>query len=213
MNANSIKARFIDFLLNSENQPKIICSEIFFHDGLRRADLATLDDKGLHAYEIKSSSDDLRKLSSQLTDYLDCFNSISIITDKKHLSEVRDLTCRRVGIFTIENGVVTQTRQPGYVTRPNKASRLHMLTKVELTSRFSKLFKKSQRNGLDKNHDKTSIIDAMCNILHHKTIMKETENLIFEKNKRRYEIFLAERGSITLEEDILLLHQSKNDIR
>lgn len=71
-----------------------------------------------HAFEIKTSQDELRRLDTQISDYQKIFTKVSVFTSSKHLERVRDTVPREIGI-----SVLSQRYHISILRRPQKRVR------------------------------------------------------------------------------------------
>jgi hypothetical protein len=80
-----------------------------------RADIAVINGN-IHAYEIKSAVDTLKRLPSQLEAYTKVFDFISVITEGKHYKKIQSLLPDFVGLYICEEKrgqeVVKQIQKP-----------------------------------------------------------------------------------------------------
>lgn len=66
--------------------------------GASRLDFGRINGSS-YAYEIKTELDSVSRLESQITDYRDVFDYITVVIHKKHLKKVKALIPRTVGIM------------------------------------------------------------------------------------------------------------------
>lgn len=81
----------------------IIVDELGLAHGKNRVDIAVLNGC-LHGYEIKSSKDNLSRLPSQLNQYQNSLQKLTIVTAPNHLEEVRELMPVWSGLVVAEKG-------------------------------------------------------------------------------------------------------------
>ena len=89
------------------------------------------------SFEIKSSLDNLNKLSKQASDYLLAFEYNYIVIDEKHLKNSKDLIPQSFGIWSFKNGKKKVHRPASLNTEIDSEFQLRLLTKKELKSGFS----------------------------------------------------------------------------
>lgn len=77
-----------------------IVNEMGVLHGKSRVDIAVINGM-LHGYEIKSESDNLLRLPSQVIDYNLVFERMTIVTQRKYLKEVRHLIPQWWGIILV----------------------------------------------------------------------------------------------------------------
>lgn len=92
--SNRIKSLYLSHLIKEKkiDQNTLIINEFSnLHSGVR-ADIALVTRNNTEAIEIKSSLDSLRRLENQVKSYLECFNKVTIVTERKHLHNVIFIT-------------------------------------------------------------------------------------------------------------------------
>ena len=108
-----IRSALRDFIVSEE--PTFHCcviEEFGVFGGSVRADLAALGEIS-HGYEIKSCSDTLKRLQSQVEAYGAVFERATLVSSKRHLPEARALLPKWWGIVAVEveaEGQVKLTR-------------------------------------------------------------------------------------------------------
>jgi len=95
-----------DVLLNdlytkySNDADTKIVNEMGILHGQSRVDVAVINGV-FQGYEIKSESDNLKRLPSQINDYNLVFDRMYIVTQRKHLKEVRNIIPKWWGIILV----------------------------------------------------------------------------------------------------------------
>lgn len=84
---------------SNEKDTKIV-NEMGVLHGQSRVDVAVINGI-LHGYEIKSESDNLRRLPSQIKDYNLVFDRMTIVVQHKYLQEVRTMIPQWWGILLV----------------------------------------------------------------------------------------------------------------
>ncbi|MGN7942669.1 sce7726 family protein [Metabacillus sp. 22489] len=84
----------------SKDKGTKIVNEMGVIHGQSRVDVAVINGI-LHGYEIKSESDNLLRLPSQITDYSKVFDRMTIVVQRKHLEEVRAMIPKWWGIILV----------------------------------------------------------------------------------------------------------------
>jgi hypothetical protein len=103
-NSLVIKARFIDYLLDSLSiGDTCIGQEVMYGTNRRLADLVLIADNKLHAFEIKSRNDNLRRIHDQLLNYERIFDYIHVITTADHLAGLRTIQKKNFGLYLIDS--------------------------------------------------------------------------------------------------------------
>lgn len=125
-----IKISLISFL--NEFKPYIIATEVPFMDSQRRADILMIKDDYSHAFEIKSETDKIDRLKSQIKSYTGCFDYISVVVDQSHLPIKKLSIPRSIGIYVYQEKTVRLIRSPIKRKDKNKNKILSSLTSKEL---------------------------------------------------------------------------------
>lgn len=139
------------FLTDSNSK---VVEELSLPVAKARIDLAVINGS-LHGYEIKSASDTLKRLPSQIDAYSKVFDYLSIVTEIKHLKKTREFIPTWVGIIVCNEtkGIKTikQVRKP----KLNKQKQGFFLAKllwreelIECLIKHQISFKKKDRNWL-----------------------------------------------------------------
>lgn len=84
---------------SNEKDVKIV-NEMGVMHGTARVDVAVINGI-LHGYEIKSESDNLLRLPNQITEYSKVFERMTIVVQRKHLYDVRELVPKWWGITLV----------------------------------------------------------------------------------------------------------------
>ncbi|MED0759145.1 sce7726 family protein [Aneurinibacillus thermoaerophilus] len=79
-----------------------IVNEMAVCQGTSRVDIAVINGV-IHGYEIKSESDTLNRLPSQMNDYNRVFDRVTIVTASDYLEKVRDIVPEWWGIICVKN--------------------------------------------------------------------------------------------------------------
>ena len=86
-----------------QNNNALVVDELGIFHGKSRIDIAVINGK-LRGIEIKSDTDDLNRLSSQVKHYNSVFNQLSLVVTKKHLERSLDLVSDWWGIVVATRG-------------------------------------------------------------------------------------------------------------
>jgi len=96
-----IKAAVIDRLLSTGAlNDAVLINEMVYANWSRRADLAVANGH-LHAFEIKSDFDSLRRLEGQIAIYLERFDKLTVVVAPKYLSSVLEMTPSQVAVWCV----------------------------------------------------------------------------------------------------------------
>ncbi|MED3876274.1 sce7726 family protein [Lysinibacillus capsici] len=83
-----------------QNLDTKIYHELGILHGRSRIDIAVVNGI-LHGYEIKSESDNLLRLPTQIRDYNSVFDKVTIVTQRCHLNEIRSIVPKWWGIILL----------------------------------------------------------------------------------------------------------------
>jgi hypothetical protein len=87
---------------------------LFFEFRVHQSKLdALLVNGSTHAFEIKTAQDELRRLPTQIADYQKTFTHVWVLTSPKHVSGIRAMVPREVGIAVLSKRYnITTIRRP-----------------------------------------------------------------------------------------------------
>lgn len=92
-----------ELLHHHADEHTLVIDELGLKHGTSRADIAVLNDQ-LSGYEIKSDSDSLSRLPSQIEAYNSVFDRITMLATERHLPRVWDLVPEWWGIVLCSRG-------------------------------------------------------------------------------------------------------------
>lgn len=105
LNEAQIKTAVIGRLLNSGAlKDAVLINEMVVGNWSRRADLAVANGK-LHAFEIKSDLDTLKRLEGQVGTYIRYFDKVTVVTTEKFLKATIDMLPIEVEIWVAEHTI------------------------------------------------------------------------------------------------------------
>lgn len=137
--AENIKVKFIGWLLRGglsfSPSTGAIGTEVLFSRKKRKADLLLIS-KTLHAFEIKSDRDTIKKFYAQLPDYLQTFPKFSVITTPRYFRQVKRLVPESTGLILLQSGTFYVKRRAKTKTNPRKDSLLMFLSKTDMIREF-----------------------------------------------------------------------------
>lgn len=159
---------------NQDNS--LVLEEVGILHGSTITDIALFSKVFNHAFEIKSSQDNLKRLESQLKDYVQVFDYISIVTQPSHLDELLCFLPPFVGIIlAYDNGHLELKRSPVSSPYLQMKKLVHLLWKDEIYQ-----FLKSQGK---KGFSTASYAKLRKELLNYSD--KEIRELIFKSLKER----------------------------
>jgi hypothetical protein len=183
MTDSLVRTAFHKSILRSshEDPNTYVLDELGLKHGENRADIAVLNGK-IIGYEIKTERDSLSRLAAQIVAYNEVFDSVYIISGKKHLKKVSLIVPDWWGIYVIQE---QEQSSPSFICireasiNPNKNSYgiAQLLWKDEaielLNTRFS------------CNVREKSTRDQLYNILISKCNCEELSNIVVKCLKQR----------------------------
>jgi len=198
--AEYIKSIFIDFTLIT-NPNVIIGNEIMYGTGRRLVDLILLNDKRITAVEIKSDSDNLKRIKEQITEYKKIFNFVVLIITRKHLENILEITSKDIGIYLItEDFLIQLIRLPHLQKMIVKREILYSINSRYLKNLGEPLTKSLHSDEIRKYFEKKKL--TYLNTL----LFFYLENKI----SSNFRLFILERGEKTHIEDLSILSTSQN---
>lgn len=194
LDANQIKVRLIDFLINN-SQSELIASEVSFYQGYRKADLLQLSENIVTAYEIKSDKDNLISLSEQMEDYSNTFSFCYLVITEKHLINVRKVMPSKIGLMVVSNEGIKYVRKPKENKRLSKHSLALGLPSQKLVS-------------ITRDVDVSSIYDRRMYVEQSTPLESLKEcfyKVLIDRYQQKYNNFLSDRGEKTSLSDLYYL--------
>lgn len=198
-NADIIKAKFIDYILNDGfiTNPRNLCigQEVMYGSNKMFADMVIVSNDKLYAIEIKAQNDNLRRLENQLSNYKQIFDYVFVIVTKNHLEELKKLPATFFGILVIdENAQFEQIRQARVIKKISKKEVLETMPATYLKSYFT------VKGNFNADHLRFNLVKQPINRL-KAALLNYMESKILYK----YENFLGEKGKFAHYEDISIL--------
>ncbi len=205
---SEIKAALIDHLIeNGTLDNAVLINEMVIANWSRRVDLAVANGK-LHAYEIKSDSDTLKRLNGQLHAYLARFDKTTVVCAPRFTKNVINTTPNFVEVVEVEknnSGISFRTMRRGAlkIVR-DKEMLISFLLKPELAA-LAELKSLASNLSSRKNLEEHAMSVSIAKLRQH----------VLECLKRRYQTtyfnFLSSRqiGKVTATSDLEKLSKSK----
>ena len=174
---SDIKAILINYLLEKGHVEKYdtIVSEMTIDNFARRLDLATINSKGLYAYEIKSVADTLNRLEDQIEKYSEFFDKITIVAAEKHIPKITQLVEARIAVWAVSDKGIRIVKR-GLLQKYHAHSKLAKITTLE---ELKKISRECHKKPVDYSR---SAYEAMLNELPKRT----THQLIKGAIQARY---------------------------
>lgn len=194
MNANQLKVKFIEWLINNNSNDIVIGNEVLFSENKCRADIVLLKNNKIFAYEIKSDSDNFLDFDEQISNYITTFNYTYLIITSKHTKHIEKYLHYNIGVYVYKDNNFILIQKPMLSKQISKSNLLEFLKKQELLSLINK-------SGYSKQSVFTlrDIVEKHCSI-------KKIQETCYETLKSRYEIlynlFLSDtsKDTITIED-------------
>lgn len=79
----------------------LIVDELGVLEGTFRVDMAVIHKEELHGFEIKSASDNLKRLPSQQENYCKVFDRMTLVCDQKHVAEALAIVPKWWGLICV----------------------------------------------------------------------------------------------------------------
>lgn len=205
-----IKALLVNYLYkkNHIKEKSILISELTIGNFLRRVDFATVTPSELIAYEIKSESDNLTRLTGQVNDYLKYFDKVIVIADSKHIDYILKQTPNKVGVWEVNQNKIIIRRRGVKEKIKDKSSISSFLTDAQIRKKTRPEHRLSDKNtrleSMIKSNSMKSIREEVYNFLsekfynNSKEIMKKLslENKINSSDIEKLSNYIKERRAI-----------------
>lgn len=130
-----IKAHLVNHLYKKcrLTDDSLVVSELTIGGFSRRVDLVVATPKELIAYEIKSASDNLSRLSGQVNDYLKYFDKVIVVADSTHIDATLQLAPENVGVWELSKEKFIAKRRGIKTTVKDKKALASFLTATEIS--------------------------------------------------------------------------------
>lgn len=207
LNEQVIKAAIISKVRNRITDKHVLISEMVFSQGARRADLVVANGH-LHAYEVKSDLDTLKRLDGQVLDYLSRFDKLVLVVSSKFVEKALE-TNERVGVWeateTASGKVRIRIIRPG---RLESVSNIQYLCEFLLKSELSNLVRSKAQCARALSLSRAELMEYAA-----KLPVSVVRDFVLRSIKFRYEsvssCFLQGCSKGVSPEDILGLSRSK----
>lgn len=205
LNEGDIKAAVIDKLFASAAlSDAVLINEMVIANWSRRADLVVANGK-LHAFEIKSDFDSLRRLPGQVETYLSRFDKVTVVCTSKFAKLVRDCTESRVEIWCAaktDDGTKLSVYRRGQAENvSNKRVLYGYLHKPELITLL-------KREGKDASADMPRIqLENQADVLSTRCIREFVLEALKKRYRESFERFRDNRQHRTLPTDLVNLRK------
>jgi len=177
----------------------IIMSELTVGNFSRRVDLAVYANSRLLGFEIKSEADSLSRVNGQINKYLEYFDKVIVVTDKKFTSKLSETLPEAVGLWELSGPENLKVIHGGkYQKRIDKSKLIDLMDTVDMAKLATKLSIKSEKN-------RRELTQSLLN-KSYKNLREGVQQSLSRKFHERTKVFIecTEPRSIT-KEDIKLL--------
>ena len=194
--ANAIKALLIDYIENNKLIENCVYgNELFYGTKKRQTDLLAVNGYTT-AFEIKSKSDDFRKMREQLDDYKKVFDFQYLVVHCSHEQKALKFLKSNEGFIVLnDNGQLIIKKQPKIIVKQCKIEVLNTIPLSFLKKHF-KLGKKYNTGADVRKHLQSYLLDDL------KSAMRA---FLKQRLIPRNQAFREEKGIVTHFEDLKFL--------
>ncbi len=197
INADQLKARLIDYLIESAGKANLLVgSEIMYGSENRFVDILALYSKKTVAFEIKSDLDSLERLKLQLQQYSEVFDYTYVLTTSKHYKKVLSMINQNTGVYVYKDGVIKIIKEAQQNRRNKKAS---ILDSINTSSLMDYFYIPQHIKYADRIRGYIRTYNDLKKI---KSIYRQyLRNKLYENHN----LFIMERGNFTVSDDLPIL--------
>ena len=187
--AEYIKTSVIDWLL--KRYPSVIIgNEVMYGFKRKVVDLLAIIDNKTYAIEIKSASDNLNRLSSQIAEYNKIFDRVIVFTVPSHLNGISQFICEGIGLYVIDK-TIKRVRSSHINRNLDKLEMLYSMSSEYLKKLYP------QHKNLNSDEIRLQLINEKKTVVHQLLI-----SFYLQRLSERFSFFMKERGEYTLVDDI-----------
>lgn len=212
LNEKDIKAAVIQKIRTRiKGEEFTLINEMVFKDKSRRADLV-IAAKNLHAFEIKSDVDTLKRLDGQMGDYLETFDKVTLVVSSKYVTDALSFN-QRVGVWEAykkKNGTIAIRVLRAGKTQP--ISSYNILCNFLLKQELIELVRASIGKLDLRNYSREDLIQ-LCDQLPLSTIRKAALNSVTCRYQDLSHMFLEKCSNTVTPADLCNLSKSKTKKR
>ena len=191
--ADSLKAAFIDYVLETFDDSVVIGHEVMYGSYGKFADMVLLYKGDIYAVEVKSDADNLNRIDSQISEYQKQFNYVIVVCGEKYRKQLKDRLPKGIGLYTVsENANINELRKPARKTRLDK-------TEMLFSIKVAYLSKKADFPTANIGCDAIRSIYAKKRI---SCVQEVLYNYWISRMKPGFNNFLSDRGCQTLPVDL-----------
>lgn len=187
--AERIKALVIDWLIT--NQPNVVIgNEVMYGRKKKVVDLLAIANNKIIAIEIKSTSDNLNRLSEQLQEYNKVFDKVIIVSSHSHQESIKYNLSKGIGLYIIDQNI-KKVCSPLINHNQDKLEMLYSISSIFLKKQYP------QYKNLNSDEIRLLISKEKKAVV-HQLLLSFYRQRLFE----RFHFFMNERGEYTLVDDI-----------
>ena len=191
--ADSLKAAFIDFVLDNFDDSVIIGHEVMYGSSGRFADIVLLYKGYTYAVEIKSDSDSLSRINGQIHEYQRQFNYVIVVCGQRYSRQLCQQLPKGIGLFQVNGHTdVKELRKPTRKTRLDKEEMLFSIKSAYL----------SKQADFPTYNISTDTIRSKFAKKRTSCIQEILYEYWVARMKPSYENFLSDRGDCTIPSDL-----------
>jgi len=196
-----LKASALEFLLPQLQEGEVIGSEILHAEGRGKVDLMIASRERLVAIEIKSATDDFRRLSQQLDRYDQMFHSVNIWVEENHLQAIRSIAPKTTGIVIFTNERVKPFRSARERKFISKQASLAWLSRKEK----ERLMKSSHGHFSSTFKDTQTLERKLITGYTRQELQSFACRAVTERLSYRFQVFTSFLGKTISSEDVINL--------
>jgi hypothetical protein len=201
------KKILLRWLLPQLSEDEVMRMELPFDNVAARADIAIVGRRRLAAIEIKGPRDNTKRLAEQIRKYSEMFLECWVAADPKHLSAIRRIVPRAVGLISLP---MDDLESPQVVRKASLRDKLQRsiaakwLRREELVSFAAKAI-----SAVTDRRDIESLRMFVADNAQAEELSQFALTTLTDRCRPIFEAFLNERGTaITLDDvKVLSLHQ------
>ena len=199
-----IKALVLNYLFDKSliDGESIIISEYTIGGFDRRVDLVLLVNGKLMAFEIKSEADSLARLEGQINTYLDYFDKVIVVADKKFTSRIQEKSLRNVGLWEINSEKIKVKIRGRMAQKVSNERLIEMMDVVDLS-------KLAASCGIQAIRTRDNLSKSLLNMPNKKLRIGVEASLKRKYQKATKEFFKNTKGRMVLKDDIGTLSRFK----
>ena len=199
-----IKALTLSYLRDKEviDNNSIIINEFTVGGFSRRVDLVIFTKGKLIAFEIKSEADSLTRLNGQINTYLEYFDKVIVVADKKFTSKIQENSPKNVGLWEVSSTKIKIKNRGKTKKKVTNARLIDMMDVVDLSKLASKL-----KLRVDKQ--RSYLVKSLLSVS-NKQLRLGVEAALTRKYKNASAAFLkTTKSRKILKEDLTVLSRFK----